>query len=256
MPKSKLINTKKNKKTVDISTQVMDLIHQGKVVMRPKIYFVLGSILLGIGLASSILVAIFFINIFLFKFRAYTPHTFLKFGRLGIIPFLRNFPWLPLGVSIGGITSGTILLAKYDIAYKKSFKGLIVTLTATTLVLGFFISKSRLNEKIQLKKPLRPFYVQKFQGLDWVTGEIASVGNKEVTINNPKNQEVHVLWNDNTKLPTGGNFEINNHIKAVGKWNNDKFIATGIIRIPSDKHKKEVRGIMRQSKFKRTPQSP
>lgn len=71
------------KKQSDMAMRVMKEIHQKGVKMRPKIYFVLGSLLLGVGLAAALILAIFFINLVLFGQRLNQPFCFSLAGPNG-----------------------------------------------------------------------------------------------------------------------------------------------------------------------------
>ncbi len=126
--------------------------------MRPRIYFVLGSILLGLGLAGTVACSAFFINLILFTFKTHHPFVFLILGRHGLRPFLLTFPWLPFLVAFLGIWGGSRLLKKYDISYKKNFWGLVIVLLIAILVLGFLIHRSNINPRLGKIRPLRGFY--------------------------------------------------------------------------------------------------
>lgn len=119
MPKNK-----KSAKGQDLTKKIMKEIRQKKVKMRPRIYFIAGSLLLSIGLAGTTILAIFFINLVLFRLRIHQPFGFLILGRPGLRPFLLTFPWLSLLVALGGIIGGRALLKKYDISYKKKLLGI------------------------------------------------------------------------------------------------------------------------------------
>lgn len=136
----------------------MKQIKKRKLKMRPKIYFVAGSLLLGIGLAGTTMLAIFFVNLVLFKLRIHRPFGFLILGRSGLRPFLLTFPWLSLLAALGGIIGGRALLKKYDISYKKSFWGLMIGLIALVLVLAFLLSRTGINEKMKRVPRLKRFY--------------------------------------------------------------------------------------------------
>lgn len=148
----------KQKKKVDLSKKVMKQIKKKQIKMRPKLYFVIGSVLLGIGMAGIFLLTAFFSNLILFRLRVHQPFSFFALGRPGLRPFLLTFPWQALLLTIGGVISGSILLKKYDVSYKKSFKGLIITLITVVLVLCYLLSKTRVNQSMQRVKRLKPFY--------------------------------------------------------------------------------------------------
>lgn len=216
------------KKKRDLSQKVMKQIHKEKVKMRPRFYFIAGSILLGIGLTGAILGAILFINLTFFRMRIHGPLGFLWFGRFGFRPFLATFPWVFLLIAIAGILGGLALLRRHDISYKKSFLGLVIALVVLVLIMGFVLDRIGFNERLERIKPLRPFYPGRFTNQDWVIGEIIKVEDKEITVSTPDGEEVKILRDEKTLLPFGGDFEVGDRIRAVGEWRDDVFVAKGI----------------------------
>lgn len=218
----------KSKKKTDLSKKVMGQIHKKHVKMHPRLYFVLGSLLLGIGLAGAVVLATIFINLAFFRLRIHGPLGYLWFGGFGLKPFLATFPWLPLLIAIGGILSGLVLLRRYDISYKKSFLALVIGLVALVLTTGFLLDYIGLNERMERLRPLRPLYPPQFAGKDWVTGEIIEVGGDELIIVTPEEREVTIKLEKRTLLPFGGDFKEGERIRAIGKWQDDVFVAIGI----------------------------
>ena len=82
----------KDEKKIDLSQKIMKQIKKKHVKIRPRVYFISGSILLGIGLTGVITVSIFFINLVIFKLRLHGPFDYLLFGRFGLRPFFMVFP--------------------------------------------------------------------------------------------------------------------------------------------------------------------
>ena len=241
----------KTKKKPDLSKRVMKQIHEKQLKIRPRIYFVAGSLLLGFGLAGTIAVAVFFINLFLFRVRTHGPFDYLWFGRFGLRPFLSIFPWIPFLIAIAGIFGGLILLKRYDISYKKNFWGLVISLVTFILVVGFFLDRVGFNEKLEGLRPVHPLYQNQFMGRDWIIGEIIQVEDRELIVVSPRGEKIRVVINKNSLLPFGGDFKPGERIRAVGEWSppsrpEDKvFIAKGISKadLPWQMFKGEVKGI-------------
>ncbi|OGD86999.1 hypothetical protein A2164_04200 [Candidatus Curtissbacteria bacterium RBG_13_35_7] len=211
-----------------LEEKIMKKIHKDHVKMRPRFYFVAASILLGIGLAGAVFMALFFINLVFFRLRIHGPLGYLIFGEFGWKPFLATFPWLPFVIAIIGTIGGLILLRRYDISYKKSFLGLVIILAVLILSLGFLVDKAGFNEKAQNLGQLSPFYKHKFMGEEWLVGEIVEVGDNQVTVSTPRNDQVEVSWDEDTLLPFGAKFQIGQRIRVIGEWQDGKFMAKGI----------------------------
>ncbi|MBW6441390.1 hypothetical protein K0B04_00575 [Patescibacteria group bacterium] len=133
----------------------MDKILSGEVKMKPKWYFVLGSILSYIGLTGSIIGAIFFTNLTLFLIRKRGPGT----GRIYMM--LQSFPiWIPI-VALGLFLVGIWLLKKYDFSYKKNFILIIITLLTAIFLSAQIINVLGLNEIWSRRGPMKNFYNEK-----------------------------------------------------------------------------------------------
>jgi len=218
----------KTKKEADLSQKVMEQIKKEKVKMRPRVYFLVGSVLLGVGLAGAIIGAILFFNLAFFRMRIHGPFSFLMFGEFGFRPFLATFPWLPLFMSLAAILAGIILLKHYDISYKKSFLVLAIALAVLVLTMGFVLDKIGLNERLERAGPLPPFYPSNFTNQDWVMGEIIEIKEEELVITTPRGEEVRIFRQEETLLPFGGDFKVGERIRAVGEWQGEVFVAKGI----------------------------
>ncbi len=157
MSKSK---TKKIKKA-DLSKEIMAQIEKKEVKMKPKVYFLAGSVLLGFGLTLAILVSLFCTNLLFFKLRAQNPFIHLRQGRAGLGPFAYLFPWQPLLLSVLSIGGGLGLLKKYDLSYKKPFKVLVVILIGGVLLLSLLLNLTKANERVRRVKPLQRLYQPK-----------------------------------------------------------------------------------------------
>lgn len=142
----------------DLSKKVMQEIKKRDVKMRPRLYFVGGSILLGLGLAGAIITAVFFLNLFLFRLRILGPLGYLRLGRPGILPLVTTIPWTVLLVSVAAIAAGLTLLKRYEFSYKKNFLVLAIVLIVVVAVLGFLLERAGFNERVAPHPPMRRLY--------------------------------------------------------------------------------------------------
>jgi len=212
----------------NIEKNVLKEIKSHELKMRPKIYFVVGSALLGLGLSSSILLAIFFVSATFFRLRIHGPLGYLIFGEFGLRPFIGLFPWIPATVSVLLIFLGIQLLKKYDISYKKNFLVLAIGIITSIIIFSLILDRAGIGERAQEIKPLRPIFKEEFRGADFVMGEITSIEKRELTILTPDSEEVIILWNEETLLPFSADFEVGQRIRITGTWEEDVFVAKGI----------------------------
>ncbi len=152
MSKSKKIISKKEKK-IDFEKEVMSKVSSGQINMKPKLYFILGSVFSIVGLISLSIVSVFFVNIIMFLLRKHGP-----MGQWRLEVMLENFPlWVPI-LAILGVVSGIWLLKKYDFSYKKNFIAIIISFIVSIIIAAFFIDQLGLNDIWSKRGVMRKFY--------------------------------------------------------------------------------------------------
>lgn len=141
-----------NKNEIDLENEIMKKVLSGKVNMKPKWYFVLGSILSFTGLVGTFIGTTFLANLVLFLIRKQGPGT----GRL--IQMLESFPiWVPL-LAILFMGLGIWLLKKYDFSYKHNFMTLVIVLVVAIILSAIIINALGLNEIWSKKGPMKRLY--------------------------------------------------------------------------------------------------
>lgn len=143
----------KKTKQSDIEKNVMTKIKKGQVKMKPKSYFILGSILMAIGVISAITVAILFLSVDIFSLRLHGP-----FYQKHINHMLAIFPWWSLIISLMGIISGYYLLKKYDFSYKKNAKAILIFVIICVILAAYLIDYFSLNNILLKQPPFKGFY--------------------------------------------------------------------------------------------------
>jgi len=108
------------KKEIKIAEKVMTKIKKGQTKMKPKIYFVLGSIVLLLGIVGTLVVLSFGVSIFFLSLRAHAR----IFPGLRFLMLLKQIPWWAPVTSILGMVVSFLLLKNYNFSYKKNY-GLI-----------------------------------------------------------------------------------------------------------------------------------
>lgn len=138
----------------DFTEKIMSKITKEQIAMKPRWYFVVGTFLMALGLAGSMVVTIFLINLILFIWQKRGP----GWGRVDFM--LMNFPWWILIVALIGIIAGIWLLKKYDFSYKKNFVLIVVVFVISLLLAAWLIDCSGLNEIWSKRGPMKSFYQQ------------------------------------------------------------------------------------------------
>ena len=143
----------------NIEKNIMSQIHQGKIKMRPKIYFIAGSILTFIGFVSTIIVSTFTVGLVKFSLRAHGPMSQYKLDQI-----LSNFPWWIFVIGILSLIIGIWIIHRYNFLYKVKPWIVIIVFIFSILVAGWIIDETGINVKLFRQGPMKGFmhnYIQK-----------------------------------------------------------------------------------------------
>ena len=125
--------------------------------------------------------------------------------------------------------TGITLLRRYDISYKKRFSGIAAGLLTAIIIVGLVLNFSGVSERIGRSKQFQPLFREQFAGKGWVAGKVLSVEEKKMVVATSEGNEVTIVWDENTLLPSGADFKPGKSIRAVGRWQDDNtFFARGI----------------------------
>jgi len=142
-------------KKVDLNQEIMTKVKAGKITMKPKWYFVLGSGLLFVSLVILIVLSVFLFNLTVYILRSQGP---IRLWRVEML--LSQLPlWIPI-LAVLALWGGIKLLKKYDFSYKKNFLLIIIGLVLAIILAAFAIDNFGLNEFFARKEPMRRFYQQ------------------------------------------------------------------------------------------------
>ena len=157
--------SKVNHQKLNLEKTVMGKIKLGQVRMKPKWFFIVGSLLMTIGLASLTVGAIFLANLTIFLIRKKGP----GYGRLSMM--LTSFPWWIPVLAVLGVVLGVVLFKKYDFFYKKNFLLIVAGFIASIIIAAFAIDYLGLNDIWSRRGPMRRFYQQlEFKGGNFQKG--------------------------------------------------------------------------------------
>ena len=145
-------NTKITKKPSDISTQIMSQVKQDQIKMKPRWYFITGSVAMILSLIGLSIASVFLTNIIFFLLKKHGP-----MGQYRLEMLLSAFPWWIPVVAALLLIIAIILLRKYDFSYKKNFRLIIVGFIISILISAWAVDYFGLNE-IWSKGRMRRFY--------------------------------------------------------------------------------------------------
>jgi len=147
-----------SKELKNITDNIMDQIHEEKIKMRPRAYFIIGSVLTFVGLVSSLLVSVFLVGLIRFSLRSHGPMASYRLDQI-----LSNFPWWAPALAVVGLVIGIWLLRKYDFAFKVNFKAVIIGLVFTIIIGGWVVDVVGLNDVLSRRGPMRGMMRQYMQ---------------------------------------------------------------------------------------------
>ncbi len=221
---------KEDKQQLNITDSVMSEINEGHVKMRPKFYFVLGMLALASGLILTIIIGVWFTGIASYHLRHHDPLSFITLGQHGWNAFLRTFPFIPLLLALTAVGIGIWLIRKYEISYKHSFLGIILSVVFAVIAAGYVVDALGINEQLVKVSPMKMWYMDKSMGDEWLICEVEeeSFDDQVLMCKASDGELVEVDWDDSTMLPLGMNLDKGDVVRIVGEWDGNVFIASGI----------------------------
>ena len=139
-----------SKESINITKAVMEKIHHGKIKMRPRVYFIAGSLLTFSGLIASVVTSVFLVGLMRFSLRSHGP-----MGEYRVDQLLSSFSWwVPVFATLG-LFVGVWLLRQYDFSYKINYKVMIVGFIATVIMAGWVIDMMGLNDTLLRRGPMQ-----------------------------------------------------------------------------------------------------
>ena len=146
----------KKQVTKSVSESVMDQIKSGRVHMRPRVYFtLLGLVASGAVVLAGVTTA-YLSSIVFFWFRILTADTMAFGARAKLSESIASFPWWALVLAVLLVIVAVVLVRKQGHMYKHKTSLIVLSIVASSLLLGLVISlfsNGSSHEPNQLNKP-------------------------------------------------------------------------------------------------------
>lgn len=156
-----------SKKQSDITENIMSRIKREHIVMKPRWYFIVGSLAMTAGLVGLSIISIFFVSLTTFSFRTHGPMGAIRYQEL-----LSSFPWWAPVLVIIGLGFGIWMLKRYDFSYRKNFLFVILSFIAAIVISGIVIDYLGINTFLSRQGQMRRFYQQiQNQNLSYPRGQ-------------------------------------------------------------------------------------
>ena len=125
-----------------LESTIMAKVASGEITMKPRWYFVIGSLLMGSGLVGLSIGLVYAFNLTFFLFRSHGP-----MGEWRLQQLLASFPWWVPVLAGGSSLVGIWLLKKYDFSYRKNFWGVVLGLLLVFAVTAYVLDVSGLSDQ-------------------------------------------------------------------------------------------------------------
>ena len=128
----------------------MEQIKKDKVSIKPRTYFIFGSLMVFVGLVFSVIASVFLFSIFEFATRTHGP-----MGSVRLEILLNSFPWWALILGILGLVLGIFAIRKYDFSYKFNPALIIVLFMAAVILASILIDITGLDNLWLTRGPMQ-----------------------------------------------------------------------------------------------------
>lgn len=139
-----------SKELENVKNSIMDKIHNRKIKMKPKIYFIFGSAIAFAGLIASMITSVFLVGLIRFSLRSHGP-----MGQYRLDTIISNFPWWTTVLAITFLIVGVLLMRKYDFSHKIKPIHLIIGLILAVFIAGWLIDLTGINDTLFHHGPMQ-----------------------------------------------------------------------------------------------------
>lgn len=216
---------------------IFSKIDSGQAQMKPKWYFVLQKIFLGLGILFSILLALYVSSFILFSLRQAGLFLIPGFGLGGLRFFVWSLPWILIMCLIVFIVMSEWLVKKYSFAYRQPLIVSIGLIICLLLLGNILVSNLGLHNnfnqlagrgRLPVAGPMYKYYGEpKNIHLGQLTRNIPGGFEME----NRRHEDLLVLVTANTLFPTGRDIPIGARVAVFGLRDKDTIEAFGVKKI-------------------------
>lgn len=221
------------------STQIMDMIKERAVIMRPKWHFVLRGVLFIVGLAILFVTLLYIVSFTLFSLRESGVLFAPEFGFRGWYIFLISLPWLLIALAISFIIILELLVRHYAFAYRQPLMYSLFGILVVVFVGGVIVNRTELHPQLlrfvdERQVPLAREWYQGYghRRLKQVhTGQVTDVQETGCGMKDIRGEDLSVRITPKTRMPYGTQLIIGDHIVVVGERIDDTIQAFGIRKV-------------------------
>ena len=228
-----------NQEQKSIQERVLEKIKSGEVKMRPKIYFVLKTILIIGGVFLILGFIIFLISFIHFHLRASGLWYLPAFGFRGFCAYLRLLPWFLIFLSLVLILILEILAKRFSFVWRRPMLYSLLIIIFVVLIGGFIIGKTTFHPrlffqaregKLPLMAPIyREFGMPRFK--DVHRGVVEKLTENGFLLRKADNELLTIILSFNTQFPFGKEIKEGDSVVVMGKRDDSTILAIGVRKI-------------------------
>jgi len=120
---------------INLQAQIIKKIIAGKVKMKPKWYFFLGTACLIAGTFFTLIATVFLVSLASFFLRQHGPMGQMRFTQL-----LDRFPWWAIIAILISFVAGYYLIKRFDFSYRPNFQVIMAAILFSIIIFGILIN--------------------------------------------------------------------------------------------------------------------
>ena len=222
--------------------RVLTEIKSGKVKMRPKVHFLLKTMLVVFSAIAISLFVLYVMSLITFAMRLNGSWFGPEFGMRGLGIFLASIPQLLIFISIVLIVVLEILVRHFSFGHRLPILYSLLAVILFAPLGGFIIDKVGLHTKIfrSSENGRAPAVVKFYHSCcapelkEAHRGMVRDVTTTELTIENSQGEIVSVFITPDTRFPLGTGIEIGDEVVVMGDYASGTLQAFGIRKVGDD----------------------
>jgi len=225
-----------------ISDKVLDQIKGDQVKMRPKIYFVLKTLLIVLGIFIVALFALYLVSFIVFALRASGAWYLSGFGFPGIKASIILIPWLLILMALILIIILEVLVKRFSFSYRQPILYSALAIIIFVLLGSFAIGQTGLHPNLfqraregrlpVAEKFYRGFGMGKFHNVH--RGIVSGLTDNGFSIKTCNDEILIVIVSSETRFLFEGDVEINDMVIILGERDNHTITATGVRKVDDE----------------------
>ncbi|MFA6017461.1 MAG: hypothetical protein WC744_05230 [Patescibacteria group bacterium] len=209
-----------------IADTITNKIKKGQVIMRSQLSIWVEKLSIDSGIVLILISLVLVAGLLFYWTNINNDLLFGGYGRLGILSFIKSFPYLLVIVFIILFTSLTILFRKFDASYKKPFIVILSIIFLVVLVFGWSSSRQNFGKRIYRQNG-RMFGAGMTNNQNSISGTVVQIQKNLIIIKTDTISQIRIIVSSNTHFPYGQP-KVGDLIRSVGNWENESFKAIGV----------------------------